>query len=135
MSVPDSDLLITLSEVLDTPVSTLLGETVTESEADTIKVIAEKLEILNLQFAQRKSMQKAILHWLLISLCVIIVTVSAVLILINSPYLTWDYGNPEIAVAGTVFHALEWLFVRLAPIVLIAAIVGVCLTKKHKSFF
>ena len=109
MSVPDSDLLITLSEVLDTPVSTLLGETVTESEADTIKVIAEKLEILNLQFAQRKSMQKAILHWLLISLCVIIVTVSAVLILINSPYLTWDYGNPEIAVAGTVFHALEWL--------------------------
>ena len=32
LSVPDSDLLIALSEALETPVSTLLGETVTESE-------------------------------------------------------------------------------------------------------
>ena len=33
LSVPDSDLLIALSEALETPVSTLLGETVVESEA------------------------------------------------------------------------------------------------------
>ena len=33
-SVPDADLLIALSEALETPVSTLLGETVTESEVD-----------------------------------------------------------------------------------------------------
>lgn len=31
LSVPDSDLLIALSEALETPVSTLLGETVAES--------------------------------------------------------------------------------------------------------
>lgn len=30
LSVPDSDLLIALSEALETPVSTLLGETVAE---------------------------------------------------------------------------------------------------------
>src|SRR5699024_11830524 len=44
LSVPDSDLLIALSEALDTPVSTLLGETVVESEADTVKALSEKLE-------------------------------------------------------------------------------------------
>ena len=32
LSVPDSDLLIALSEALETPVSTLLGETVPTSE-------------------------------------------------------------------------------------------------------
>ena len=44
LSVPDSDMLISLSEVLETPVSTLLGETVTEAEADNLKAISEKLE-------------------------------------------------------------------------------------------
>ena len=53
LSVPDSDLLIALSEALETPVSTLLGETVAESEADEVKALSEKLEIINLQFARR----------------------------------------------------------------------------------
>lgn len=130
MSVPDSDLLIALSDALETPVSTLLGETVTESEADTVKALSEKLEIINLQFARRKAMQKAILHWLFIALCAGIVIVAAVLVTVNSPYLGWDLSDPELAVAGTVFHAFEWLFVRLAPMVLVAAIVGIFMTRK-----
>lgn len=130
LSVPDSDLLISLSEALETPVSTLLGETVIEAEADVVKALSEKLEVINLQFARRKAMRKAILHWLFIALCAGIVIVSAVLVAVNSPYLGWDFSDPEIAVAGTAFHAFEWLFVRLAPLVLIAAIVGVCLTRK-----
>ena len=123
LSVPDSDLLISLSEALETPVSTLLGETVMESEVDEVKALSEKLEVINLQFARRKAMRKAIFHWLFIALCAGIVIVSAVLVTVNSPYLGWDFSDPEIAVAGTVFHAFEWLFVRLSPIVLIAAIV------------
>ena len=54
LSVPDSELLVSLSEVLDTPVSTLLGENVTEQKEDSLKEIAEKLEIINLQLAQKK---------------------------------------------------------------------------------
>ena len=130
MSVPDSDLLIALSDALETPVSTLLGETVTESEVDMVKALSEKLEIINLQFARRKAMQKAILHWLFIALCAGIVIVAAVLATVNSPYLDWDFSDPELAVAGTVFHAFEWLFVRLAPMVLVAAIVGIFMTRK-----
>ena len=130
LSVPDSDLLISLSEALETPVSTLLGETVMESEVDEVKALSEKLEVINLQFARRKAMRKAIFHWLFIALCAGIVIVSAVLVAENSPYLGWDFSDPEIAVAGTAFHAFEWLFVRLAPLVLIAAIVGIYLTRK-----
>ena len=130
LSVPDSDLLIALSETLGVPVSTLLGETVVESEADAVKALSEKLEIINLQFARRKTMRKAILHWLFIVLCAGIVTVSAVLITVNSPYLGWDYRVPETAVMGVAFHAFEWLFVRLAPIVLIAALIGIFMTRK-----
>ena len=131
LSVPDSDLLIALSEALETPVSTLLGETVVESEADAVKTLSEKLEILNLQLARRKTMRNAILYWLFIAVCAGIVIVSAILIAVSSSYLGWDFSDPELAVAGTAFHAFEWLFVRLAPVFLIAAIAGVCLTRKR----
>ena len=130
MSVPDSDMLISISEVLETPVSTLLGETVVESKVDDFKVLSEKLEVINLQLAQRKATRQKILHWLFISLCAVIVIISAVLIILNSPYLGWDYNDPETAVVGVAFHSFEWLFVRLAPIVLIGAIVGIFLTRK-----
>ena len=130
LSVPDSNMLISISEVLETPVSTLLGETVTEPKVDDLKVISQKLEVINLQLAQRKTMRRKILHWLLISLCVVMVTVFAALIRLNSPYLDWDYNDPETAVFGAVFHAFEYLFVRLTPIILIGAIVGIFLTRK-----
>ena len=131
LSVPDSDLLIALSESLETPVSTLLGENVVESEADAVKALSEKLEIINLQFARRKAMRRSALHWLLIVVCVGILAVAAVLAVMNSPYLGWDYSAPETAVMGVALHAFEWGFVRLAPFALIAALVGVFLTRKR----
>ena len=131
LSVPDSDLLIALSEALETPVSTLLGETVTEVEADQVKALSEKLEIINLQFARRKALRRSVLHWGLIAVCVGILAVAAVLAVMNSPYLGWDYSAPETAVMGVALHALEWGFVRLAPFALIAALVGVFLTRKR----
>ena len=132
LSVPDSEMLISISEVLETPVSTLLGEAVIESKVDDLKAISEKLEIINLQLAQRKTTRRKTLHWLLISLCAVIVTIFAVLIVLNSSYLGWNYHDPETAVAGAAFHAFEWLFVRLAPIILIGAIAGVFLTRKKE---
>lgn len=86
-----------------------------------------------LQFARRKTLRRKIAHWLLISLCVVIVAVAAALVVVNSPYLGWDFSDPELAVAGTAFHAFEWLFVRLAPMLLIAAIVGIYLTRKREK--
>ena len=53
LSVPDSDMLITLADELDTSVSVLLGETVMEPMTDDLKAISEKLEVINLQLAKR----------------------------------------------------------------------------------
>lgn len=130
LSVPDSDMLIALSEALETPVSILLGETVHESKADDLKVICEKLEIINLQLSQKKNTRQKILYWLAIFVCLILVTIAAILIIMNSPYLSWNYGDPETAVIGVTFHAFEWLFIRFAPIILIIAIIGIFLTRK-----
>lgn len=129
LSVPDSDLLIALSQALETPVSTLLGETLAPSEPGDLKTICEKLEVINLQLAQRKAAARQLLHWLFVLVCGAVVAVSAVLFALNSPYLGWDFSDPETAVAGTVFHAFEWLFIRLAPIVLVGAGVGAVLTR------
>lgn len=130
LSVPDADLLIALSQALETPVSTLLGETVMESEADRLQAISEKLEVINLQLAQRKTMRRAIIRWLLISICAMILVMFAALIIVNSPYLGWDYSDPETAVLGVAFHAFEWLFVRVAPVILIVALIGIFFTRK-----
>ena len=130
LSVPDSEMLISLSETLETPVSTLLGETVTEPEADDLKAISEKLETINLQLAQRKNTRRKVLHWPFISLCTATAIITAVFAATNSPYLGWDYGDPETAVVGTAVHALEWLFVRIAPVIFIGGAAGIVLTSR-----
>ena len=130
LSVPDSDMLIVLSEVLETPVSILLGENVIEPEADAVQAISAKLEVINLQLAQRKTTWKKFLHWLLIALCAVIAAIFAALLALESPYLGWDHSDPETAILAVTFHAFEWLFVRAAPLVLIGAVMGAVLTRK-----
>jgi len=129
LSVPDSDMLIALSDALATPVSALLGEFAVRAEADDLKAIAEKLEIINLQLARQKAARRKTLRWLLIALCAVTVIIAAALVLLNSPYLGWNYSDPETAVAGAAFQAFEWLFVRLAPIILISTVIGIVLTR------
>ena len=130
LSVPDSDMLISISEVLETPVSILLGENVIVSKVDDLKAISEKLEVINLQLAQRKTTR--ILYWLLISLWVAIIAIFAILLALESPYLGWDYSVPESAVLGVAFHSLEWLFVRVAPIIFIITTIGIFLMQKKE---
>ncbi len=130
LSVPDSNMLISISEVLETPVSTLLGETIAEPKRDDLKAISEKLEVINLQLAKKAAARRKMLQWLFIFIACGIVIIFAALIVLNSPYLAWDYSDPELAVAGVIYHAAEWLFVRLAPIILIGAIAGIFLTRK-----
>ena len=130
LSVPDAEMLISISEVFDTPVSTFLGENLSESKVDDLKVISEKLEIINLQLSQRKKEKRKIIHWTLISLCIIIIIMFLFLILLNSPYFNWDYSKPENAVLGVTLHSFEWLFVRIGPIILMGLLIGVFLTRK-----
>ena len=133
LSVPDADMLISISEVFETPVSTLLGETVAEAKADDLRAISEKLEVINLQLSHKKATRQKAIYWFFILLCTAIVAIFAVLIALNSPYLGWDYSKPETEVIGVIFHSFEWLFVRMVPLVLIGSIVGLCLTRRKVS--
>ena len=131
LSVPDSDMLLAISEALETPVSTLLGETVAETKAEDLSAISQRLEVINLQLARRKDMRRKILRSACIVLCGAVILIFAALFVFNSPYLNWDYSDPETAVVGVLFHAFEWLFVRLAPLVFVGAVAGICLTRKR----
>ena len=131
LSVPDADMLIALSAALETSVSALLGETLTEPEPDDFQALAEKLEAINLQFARGKAARRKALHWTCIALCAAIVLVFAFLAVLRSPYLGWDYGAPETMVVGVGMHALEWLFVRVAPVALVGGVIGACLTRRR----
>lgn len=130
LSVPDADMLLSLSEALETPVSTLLGETLAQTRADELSVISEKLEVINLQLARGRAARRRAAHWFWIALCVLLAAGFAVVAALNSPYLGWDYSDPETAVAGTLIHAFEWLFVRIGPLALLGAIAGAFLTRK-----
>lgn len=130
LSVPDSEMLISISEVLETPVSTLLGENISESKVDDLKAISEKLEIINLQLSKRKESIRKFWHWTFISICLITIIIFIGISAIGNIYMEWDYNNPENAVLGVTFHSFEWLFIRIAPIILIATIIGIALTRK-----
>lgn len=129
LSVPDSEMLIALSEVFDTSVSTLLGETVSDADQDDLKVLSEKLEVINAQLARMRDAKRRTLHWFFIGIGAIIALVFAVLVVINGSYLDWNFADPESAVATTMLHGFEWLFVRIAPLALIGAIVGAVVTR------
>ena len=134
MSVPDSSMLIILANELDTTVSELLGEPVAEPTPDDLKIISEKLEVINLQLAKRSITKVKTIRWILISLCAVIVVIFIALASTNSFYLNWNYNynDPELAVAGTILHGFEFLFVRLAPIVFLTSVVGVVVTYKKR---
>ncbi len=130
LSVPDSEMLLAISEIFEMPVSKLLGETIGEEREDELKVISEKLEIINLQLSQKSVKRRKLIQCLLILVCIIIVAIFILLSRLGSPYLEWDYSDPERAVLGVGFHAFEWLFIRVAPIILVGGIVGIISTRK-----
>ena len=134
LSVPDSSMLISLADELDTSVSTLLGESVSESTSDDLKIISEKLEVINLQLAKKSMVKVKTVRGVLIALCTLIVLIFIALAVMQSSYLGWNYNDPELAVAGTILHGFEFVFVfvRLAPVVFLVSVVGIIFTYKKR---
>ena len=130
LSVPDSEMLLSISEVLETPVSTLLGPSIIQEEESELKIISEKLEVINLQLSQRSIKKRKIIHWSFIAFSIAIILIFISLYLLKSPYLGWDYSHPETMVIGVLFHSFEWIFVRLAPFVFILLGFGIFLTRR-----
>ena len=132
LSVPDAEMLIKISELFETPVSEILGESIEEKETNDLKVISEKLEVINeqLSISQKQKRKRKIIVLLIIDICLIFFFV--LLALLGSPYLTWDYGNPEWSVIGTLWHSFEWIFFRIAPLLIIIITVIILFIKREK---
>ena len=134
LSVPDAEMLISISEVFDIPVSTILGENIDEKEKNDLKVISEKLEVINEQLSRKQKQKRKIISNSLIIADVCIILLFVLLAVLGSPYQTWDYSDPEWSVIGTLWHSFEWVFFKVAPIAVIAitSILGIIFVKRNK---
>lgn len=134
LSVPDAEMLISISEVFETPVSEILGENIEEKEKNDIKVISEKLEVINEQLSRKQKQKRKRTINFLIVLDVCIILLFIILAILGSPYQSWDYNDPEWSVIGTLWHSFEWIFFKVAPIVVIVItlILAIILIKRNK---
>ncbi len=135
LSVPDAEMLISISQCLDTPVSTLLGENIEEQKYNETEILSEKLEAINFQLAGMKEARRKRLNIFFISAFAAVILIWTVIFLWGSQYLEWDFGDPEVAVAGTILHAFEFVFVRIAPFLMAGTIVGAVLTRKKSRTY
>ena len=132
LSVPDSYLLINLANELDVSVSVLLGETIENNDQNDLKILSEKLEAINFKLSNLRIQKIKRIRMILIFFSIFIVCLFVVLYFMGSSYLYWDYSNDELAIAGTLLHDSEFVFVRIAPIVLFISIVGIIITYKKQ---
>ena len=134
LSVPDAEMLISISEVFEISVSEILGENIEEKEKNDIKVISEKLEVINerLSMKQKQKRKRTINFLIIMDVCIILLFI--LLAVLGSPYQSWDYSDPEWSVIGTIWHSFEWVFFKVAPIVVmvITLILGIILIKRNK---
>ena len=83
LSVPDAQLLISLSEILETPVSVLLGETIESKESVSDKnAIAEQLSRINSQLSEKTLRNRRI--WSIVIIALISIVVITLLIMLLS---------------------------------------------------
>jgi putative transcriptional regulator len=134
LSVPDAEMLVTISELFETPVSEILGESIEEKETNDLKVISEKLEVINeqLSISQKQKRKRNFIFWIITDIFVILLFI--LLAVLGSPYQSFDYSNPEWSVIGTLWHSFEWVFFRIAPllIIVITSILVILFIKREK---
>ena len=131
LSVPDADLLLALSQALDTPVSDLLGESLPQPEAPDLQELSQRLEAINLQLARGKAARRKGAHLAFLTLCFLFLLGFVLLAALGgNPALSWDYSDPETAVAGTILHGAQWVYARAFPFLFAASALGAFLTRR-----
>ena len=128
LSAPDAELLAALAGVLEVPVGRLLGE----ESPEEVEAVSARLAELEGRAARRRETVRGLLHGLCLAVCLGVLAGLLLIGRLGSPYLGWDYADPETAVLGVAFHAGEWLFVRLAPVLLLGGAAGAWATRRRR---
>lgn len=118
LSVPDADMLVTISNALNTSVSTLLGWSNEEEPDEDSKVLAQKLEVINLQLAQMN--HNRLKTWFFVFLTVALFIIYVFIMLDSSQNVSWTEMTSDF----------EIIFMKIAPFFLIGSIIGCVLVKK-----
>ena len=142
LSVPDSEMLIELSERFDVPVSNLLEDTIEPAEKeDLIKIMSGKLAIINEQLTNAAEKKRRITRSLsfagiAIAACYL---VWQAIITIYSHIQPFSSGNTSNSVIGgadgptSIFVYSSGISVTgmiIIAVILIISICGVCLTRR-----
>ena len=141
LSVPDSEMLIRISEVLEAPVSVLLAETIESDVNSELKVIANKLEVINEQILKYNESRRKTLRAIFV---VISIFASCILLssIISSIYLLFAIneagadaaiiggadGPTAIFVSATRFKPLPLVASIIATVI---SVIGICKTRKN----
>ena len=96
LSVPDADMLIALSEMFEVSVSTLLNRSINEEDTLENTLLAEKLEQLNLQLAQRNQRSRKV--WKVIRFIAIACLVFGILCILLNAFAMKSYQAVEASV-------------------------------------
>ena len=147
LSVPDSDMLIKIAEVLGTRVSVLLGENLeSDMDPDMIKQMADKLEVLNQEYARNKETKRKIWHIVFLGLGIFctIALVEVIYVYGSILFAVLDPNSSAVSVIGGadgptamfVTSKLTGLLMHVRVIVppvagFIIAILGIRKTRKH----
>lgn len=134
LSVPDAEMLLSISEIFEIPVSAILGEKIEGKENNDIKVISEKLEVINEQLSKKQKIKRKRTINLLIIINALIIILFILLTILGSPYQTWNYKDPEWSIIGTLWHSFEWIYFKVAPImiIIITTTIVMLFTKRDK---
>lgn len=119
LSVPDALTLIKIAEIFETPVNKILGENIEEKEKNDIKVISKKLEVINEQLSRLQILKRKRVINFLIIIDISLILLLILLIILGSPYLAWNYDNYEWNVIKTIWHSFEWIYFKLAPLMIV----------------
>lgn len=96
LSVPDADMLIALSGMFEVSVSTLLNRSINEEDTLENTLLAEKLEQLNLQLAQRNQRSRKV--WKVIRFIAIACLVFGILCILLNAVAMKSYQAVEASV-------------------------------------
>lgn len=140
LSVPDSEMLIRIAEEFDTTVSTLLGENVSLDNNSEIKVIAEKLEVLNDSLAKKSERNRKIWRtsFIVVGIVSLISILRGVIASICYQQAIRDIQSSVSTIGGAdgptnVFvsnMSLNTTWLTITIVAIIVSVIGICLTRK-----
>lgn len=139
LSVPDSEMLIELSEQFNVPVSALLGDTIEPTDKeDMVKILSEKLALINEQLANAAERKRKITRGLSFAgLAVVVCCLVRQAMITLQPYFSQE--NASVSVIGgadgptSIFVYRSGIGVTgliILAIILIVSVCGICLTRR-----